>query len=236
MLANLGHPSASSRRIGADEIMLPDRRGLVRSMVRWPFSFLGALRRYAGHPFTTSLIDGLGALAEGLPQALYTTDGMERYLRDSSISPDAPTGSTSTKRRLLITATDFDYRTATSSSTGAIRDSVPISEAAAASTAIPLLVLPTRDRRSSFTWMVDSARPRTSTSPSLTGPSSFVCINPLVPYVHDIRHLLPSAQRAPLAAHLAERLPSHRCTSVPDHGAGSGREGARGDRARPSRR
>ena len=82
MLANLGHPSASVPAIGADEIMLPDRRGLMRSLVRWPLSFLGALRRYAGHPFTTSLIDGLGALAEGVPQALYTTDGMERYLRD----------------------------------------------------------------------------------------------------------------------------------------------------------
>lgn len=86
VLANLGHPGASIPGIGAEEIMQPDRTGMLRSLLRWPFGVLGALRRYAGHPFTTRLIDGLGALAEGLPPALYTTDGTERYLRRIALS------------------------------------------------------------------------------------------------------------------------------------------------------
>src|SRR5919106_6636056 len=73
ILGNLGHSDAGIPGMAADEIMRPDRRGLVRSLVRWPLGVLGALRRYVGHPFTTSLIDGLAALSEGLPQALYTT-------------------------------------------------------------------------------------------------------------------------------------------------------------------
>src|SRR5918992_6085927 len=39
ILANLGHETTVPA-IGADEIMQPDRRGLVRSLVRWPFGLL----------------------------------------------------------------------------------------------------------------------------------------------------------------------------------------------------
>src|ERR671919_360104 len=108
ILANIGHPAAKFSGMGADEIMQPDRRGLVRSMVRWPLGVIGALRRYAGHPFTSRLIDGLEALAEGLPPALYTTDGTEQYLRTILGANGRSNVFGKTQRSLFVTATDLD--------------------------------------------------------------------------------------------------------------------------------
>src|SRR5918999_1185558 len=45
ILANLDYENATIPGIGPDEIMMPDRRGIARSMLRWPLGVLGALRR-----------------------------------------------------------------------------------------------------------------------------------------------------------------------------------------------
>ncbi len=199
--ANLGYESTIPP-IGADEIMMPDRRGLVRSMVRWPFGVLGALRRYAGHPFTTSMIDGLGALAEGLPPALYTTDGTERYVRDLLEVDGRTNRFEDVKRKLLITATDIDSarRVVFGPSEG---PEVTISEAAAASTAIPLLYAP---RRIGNRVYYDGGL-RSSTNIDVAighGAKLVICVNTLVPYVHDVRHLLPTATGLD-ARHISEK-------------------------------
>jgi NTE family protein len=201
ILANLGYES-SIPPIGADEIMVPDRRGIVRSLVRWPFSLLGALRRYAGHPFSTSLIDGLGALAEGLPPALYTTDGTERYMRELLDSPGRSNRFQTLRRKLLITATDIDSarRVVFGADEG---PDATISEAAAASTAIPLLYAPRRigDR----VYYDGGLRSTTNIDIAIGhGAKLVICINPLVPYVHDARHLLPSATGLD-ARHISEK-------------------------------
>ncbi|HYI44524.1 MAG TPA: patatin-like phospholipase family protein [Actinomycetota bacterium] len=201
ILANLGHKTTVPP-IGADEVMQPDRRGLVRSMVRWPFGVLGALRRYAGHPFTTSLIDGLGALAEGLPAALYTTDGTERYVRELLDAPGRSNRFEDIKRKLLITATDIDSarRVVFGSNEG---PEASISEAASASTAIPLLYAP---RRIGNRVYYDGGL-RSSTNIDVAighGAKLIICVNPLVPYVHDVRHLLPTATGLD-ARHISEK-------------------------------
>lgn len=202
MLANLGHASATVPAVGPDEIMAPDRKGIMRSMVRWPFGVLGALRRYVGHPFTTSFMDGLGALAEGLPQALYTTDGIERYLRDLLEQEGRSNDFESTKRRLLITATNFD--TAERRVFGDGDDpGVAISEAAAASTAIPLLYSPRQIGNE--VYMDGGLRSTTNIDVAIAhGAKLVVCVNPLVPYVHDIGHLLPSATGLP-SRHISQK-------------------------------
>lgn len=194
ILANLGYESERVPAIGADEIMSPDRKGLLRSMVRWPLGVLGALRRYAGHPFTTSLMDGLGALAEGLPQALYTTDGIERWLRELLTQPGRSNDFAGTKRPLFVTATNFD--TAERKVFGREDSGVPISEAAAASTAIPLLYA--ARTIAGRAYLDGGLRSTTNIDVAIAhGAKLVVVINPLVPYVHDIRHLLPSATGLP---------------------------------------
>jgi predicted acylesterase/phospholipase RssA len=201
ILANLEHRSATFAGMGADEIMLPDRRGLMRSMLRWPVGVLGALRRYIGHPFTTGLIDGFGALAEGLPAALYTTDGTERYLREL-LEQRGSNAFGETKRKLLITATDLDTaRRVVFGEHG--KDAISISEAAAASTAIPLLYAP---REIDGRQYVDGGL-RSTTNIDIAiahGAKLIVVINPLVPYSHNIHHMLPSATGLP-THHLSEK-------------------------------
>jgi predicted acylesterase/phospholipase RssA len=200
--ANLGHKGGSIATIGADEIMQPDRLGLLRSMVRWPFGVMGALRRYAGHPFSTSLMDGLGALAEGLPQALYTTDGLERYLRKLLEEPGRSNDFRAARRRLLITATDFDTAERTVFGDKDNSD-VPISEAAAASTAIPLLYA--ARKIGERVYMDGGLRSTTNIDVAIAhGAKLIVCINPLVPYVHDVRHLLPTATGLP-SRHISQK-------------------------------
>lgn len=194
ILANLDHENASIRGIGPSEVMRPDR-GLVKSMVRWPLGVLGAVRRYLGHPFTTSLIDGLGALAEGLPPALYTTDGTEQYLREILDVPRRSNRFDETRRRLLITATDLDTAERVIFGEDDAPD-IPISEAAAASTAIPLLYAPRQigDR----VYLDGGLRSTTNIEVAIKhGAKLVVCVNPLVPYVHDARYLLPSATGLP---------------------------------------
>ena len=201
ILANLDHEAATIPGMGADEIMRPDRRGIARSMLRWPLGVLGALRRYAGHPFTTGLIDGFGALAENLPPALYTTDGTERYLRELL----AERGSNEfgkTRRKLFITATDLDTAKRVVFGEDGFED-VAVSQAAAASTAIPLLYSP---RQINGRQYVDGGL-RSTTNIDIAiahGAKLIVVINPLVPYTHDVRHMLPSATGMP-TRHLSEK-------------------------------
>jgi NTE family protein len=202
ILANLGHESATFAGIGADEVMRPDRRGIVRSLARWPVGVLGALRRYMGHPFTTRLIDGLGALAEGLPPALYTTDGTERYLRELLSEPARSNTFGHTKRKLLVPATDIDSAERVVFGEDGAPD-VPISEAAAASTAIPLLYSPRRigDR----VYFDGGLKSTTNLELAIAhGATLVVCINPLVPYVHDARYLLPTATGLP-SRHISQK-------------------------------
>ncbi len=201
ILANLGHESATIPAISSSEIMQPDRRNLATSLVRWPRGVLGALRRYVGHPFSTSLIDAVGALAEGLPQALYTTNGTERYLR-RLLRPEGRTNNfRETRRKLLITATDLD--TAERVVFGDEMADVPISEAAAASTAIPLLYSPRRI--GDGTYMDGALRSTTNIDVAIAhGAKLVVCINPLVPYVHHGHGLLPSATGLP-SRHIAQK-------------------------------
>lgn len=201
ILANLGHESATIPAIGADEIMQPDRRNLAKSLIRWPRGVLGALRRYVGHPLSTSLIDAVGALAEGLPQALYTTNGTERYLRRLLNAEGRTNDFTQTRRRLLITATDLD--TAERVVFGDDFTDVPISEAAAASTAIPLLYSPRTI--GDGTYMDGALRSTTNIDVAIAhGAKLVVCINPLVPYVHHGLGLLPSATGLP-SRHIAQK-------------------------------
>jgi NTE family protein len=202
MLANLGHERATIPAISAAEIMAPDRRGIAKSLVRWPFGVLGAARRYIGHPFTTSVVDGLGAVAEGLPQGFYTTDGIERYLSELLNSPGRSNHFRDTRGRLFITATNFD--TAERRVFGSDRNtSVKISDAAAASTAIPLLYAP---RQIGDTVYMDGGlRSTTNIDVAIAhGAKLIVVVNPLVPYVHDIRHMLPTATGLP-SRHLSQK-------------------------------
>lgn len=189
--AQLGTGSGEIPEIPPDDILRPERRGILKSAVRWPFSVVGALRRYAAHPFSTSIIDGFGALAEGLPPGMYTTDGTEEWMRKVFQTGGRSNHFHETRRQLLITATDLDSASRVvfgRSST----NQTPISEAAAASTAIPLLYSPRRIADRIYTD--GGLRSTTNIDVAIAhGAKLVVCVNPLVPYVHTSGDLLPTA-------------------------------------------
>lgn len=189
--AQLGVGGGGIPEIGPDDILRPERRGILKSAVRWPFSVLGALRRYAAHPFSTSIIDGFGALAEGLPPGMYTTDGTEQWMRNVFESGGRSNHFHETQRELLITATDLDSASRVVFGR-ASTNPILISEAAAASTAIPLLYSPRRiDDR---VYLDGGLRSTTNIDVAIAhGAKLVVCINPLVPYVHTSGDLLPTA-------------------------------------------
>jgi NTE family protein len=133
----------------------------------------------------------VGALAEGLPPALYTTDGTEQWLRTILTMPGRSNEFSNTRHKLLITATDLDsaQRLAFGADEG---PTATISEAAAASTSIPLLYTPRHILNRTY---VDGAL-RSTTSIDVAighGAKLVICVNPLVPSIHDVRHLVPSA-------------------------------------------
>ena len=193
--AQLGTGDGTIPEIGPDEILMPERRGILKSAVRWPFSVLGALRRYAAHPFSTSIIDGFGALAEGLPPGMYTTDGTERWMRRLFETGGRSNHFHETKRELLVTATDLDSASRVVFGRSSTND-VTISDAAAASTAIPLLYSPRRIQDRVF--LDGGLRSTTNIDVAIShGAKLVVCINPLVPYVHTSGDLLPTATGLP---------------------------------------
>lgn len=202
IVSNLDDDAGLLPRFRANEIMMPDRRGLARSMIRWPLGVLGAVRRYIAHPFSTSIIDGFGALAEGLPPALYTTDGTERYVRRLLDVSGRTNCFRKTRRRLFITATDLDSAERVVFGANG-RTDVPISEAAAASTAIPLLYAPRQIGER--VYYDGGLRSTTNIDIAIAhGATLVICVNPLVPYVHDVRYLLPSATGLP-SRHIAQK-------------------------------
>jgi predicted acylesterase/phospholipase RssA len=78
-----------------------------------------------------------------------------------------------------------------------------ISDAAAASTAIPLLYAPRQVGDHSY--LDGGLKSTTNIDIAIAhGAKLVICINPLVPYVHDIRHLLPSATGLP-SRHIAQK-------------------------------
>jgi predicted acylesterase/phospholipase RssA len=102
----------------------------------------------------------------------------------------------------LITATELDTaRRVVFGEKGAPPSS--ISEAVAASTAIPLLYAPRQV--GDHDYMDGGLRSTTNIEVAIAhGAKLVVCINSLVPYVHDVRHLLPSATGLP-ARYLSQK-------------------------------
>jgi predicted acylesterase/phospholipase RssA len=135
-------------------------------------------------------MDILFGLAEGLPSGVYDGDSVERYLREVLSDPDRTNDFRHLDNELYLTATDLD--TCERIVFGeADWDDVPISRAAAASTALPIVYQPVEikgrhliDGGIRSTTNVDVAVER--------GAKFIIVVNPLVPYVNDFQKLIPT--------------------------------------------
>lgn len=138
----------------------------------------------------TSLVDVFFALAEDLRSSLYTTHGLQSYLRRLFAFPGRTDDFAQLDKELYVTATDLD--TAERIIFGAEEMPVAsISQAVAASAAIPIIYEPVKINGREY--LDGGLRSPTNLDVALAKGADFVVlVNPLVPYLHDSRYLLRS--------------------------------------------
>ncbi len=137
-----------------------------------------------------SAVDLAIGLAEALPSGLYSSEGIERYVRTILSDPDRTDDFRLLSNELYVAATDLD--TCERIVFGAEGwDDVPISTAVSASTALPMIYKPVKvkDRE-----LIDGGILSTTNLDIAVeaGAKFIVVVNPLVPYVNDFDKQLPS--------------------------------------------
>lgn len=184
---NLDQPGVPSIR--QHEILQPVKHRFARGAAAWVGGLRHTASELARSRTHTSLVNLFFSLADDLRSSLYTTEGMQSYLkRLFSIDQRTDRFGEREGKELYITATDLD--TAERIVFG--EPDMPlasISQAVAASAAIPIIYEPVRiDGRE---YLDGGLRSATNLDIALAHGASFiVLINPLIPYLHDRRYLL----------------------------------------------
>jgi predicted acylesterase/phospholipase RssA len=178
------------RDINMGTVLSPAWTEWAKAAAVMPLRIAGLARRIVENPRATSVMDILFGLAEGLPSGVYDGDSIERYLSEVLGDPDRTNDFRHLDNELYLTATDLD--TCERIVFGeADWDDVPISRAAAASTALPIVYQPVEikgrhliDGGIRSTTNVDVAVER--------GAKFIIVVNPLVPYVNDFQKVIPT--------------------------------------------
>jgi NTE family protein len=149
-----------------------------------PLRAAGVLRQLAGQLRSSSAMDVVLGLAEGLPSGLYSGAGVENYVRQVLSDPDRSNDFRLLERDLYLAATDLDTcERIVFGQPG--WDDVPISQAVRASTALPMVYTPVEIRGREF---VDGGIVSTTNLDIAveSGAKLVIVINPLVPFVNDM--------------------------------------------------
>jgi len=178
------------RDIDLRTLLRPNYRGFLAASVKLPLRTAGVARDLLAHLGEVSIVDILTGVAGGLPNGFYSGSGIERYVREVLSDPDRTNDFRLLERELYLTATDLDTTERIVLGEGEWAD-VPISEAVAASGALPMIYDPVMLKGREFidggilsTTNVDVAIER--------GAKFVVVINPLVPYVNDFTKQIPT--------------------------------------------
>ncbi len=167
-------------RLGS--LLKPNYREFLARSLLVPWRLAGLLRALIGDLGQVSLVDLAVGLAGALPSGLYSTDGVERYVRRILSGPDRVDDFRLLERELYIAATDLD--TCERIVFGAEGwDDVPISTAVGASTALPMIYKPARVRERE---LIDGGVLSTTNIDIAVeaGAKFVVVVNPLVPFVN----------------------------------------------------
>jgi len=158
--------------------------------LRLPLQAAGLLRRVAGQLGQISAMDIVLGLAEALPSGVYSTNGIERYVRQVLSDPDRADDFRLLESELYLVATDLD--TCERIIFGAEDwDDVPISSAVAASTALPMVYKPVEIKGRE---LVDGGIVSTTNIDIAVeaGAKLLVVVNPLVPFVNEFDKRIPT--------------------------------------------
>ena len=178
------------RDIDLGTVLRPNVVSWGKSMVKMPFRAAAVLRELAGQIGSISAMDVVVGLAEALPAGVYSGAGIERYIRTVLSDPDRTDDFRNLDPDLFICATDLDTCERIVFGRDEWAD-VPISTAVRASTALPMVFEPVRVRDRE---LVDGGIVSTTNIDVAVeaGAKFVVVVNPLVPYVNDFTHDVPT--------------------------------------------
>ena len=172
-------------------LLQPNYGGFVRKSLTFPLRVAGVARGLLSHVREVSAVDIVNGLAGGLPSGVYSGRGIESYVEEALADPDRTNDFRLLDNELYLTATDLDSTERVVMGDGEWMD-VPISTAVAASGALPMLYEPVRIDGREF---IDGGiRSTTNIDVAVEHGAKFiVVINPVVPYVNDLRKRIPTS-------------------------------------------
>jgi NTE family protein len=178
------------RDINMGTLMRPNYLEFAKSAALLPLRTIGMARTLAGNLRSTSMMDLVLGLAEGLPSGAYDGSGISRYLEEVLSDPDRSNDFRRLENELYLTATDLD--TCERIVFGAEDwEDVPISRAVSASTAMPMVYRPVEVKGRQ---LIDGGL-RSTTNVDIAverGAKFVIVVNPLVPYVNDFQKVIPT--------------------------------------------
>jgi predicted acylesterase/phospholipase RssA len=178
------------RDIDLQTILRPNYVGIAKKAAALPLRAIGVAREMLQNVGEFSAVDLVTGLAAALPSGLYSGTGIEHYLTEALSDPDRTNDFRLLEREFYVVATDLDTTERIVLGEGEWAD-VPISQAVAASGALPAIYEPVEIKGREFidggilsTTNVDVAVER--------GAKFVVVINPLVPFVNDFSKRIPT--------------------------------------------
>jgi NTE family protein len=178
------------RDVDVGTLLRPNLLEFAWRGLRLPLQAAGLLRQVAGQLGQISAMDIVLGLAEALPSGVYSTNGIERYVRQVLSDPDRADDFRLLESELYLVATDLD--TCERIIFGAEDwDDVPISSAVAASTALPMVYKPVEIKGRE---LVDGGIVSTTNIDIAVeaGAKLLVVVNPLVPFVNEFDKRIPT--------------------------------------------
>jgi len=169
------------------DVFRPNVEEFARKLASLPAMTAWAISHYIRNFRDMDLIDFGTLFADILPSGLFQSGAGARYLERVFAYNNVTNDFRRLKRELLLIAADLDNGERAVFGTG-FMDKVPISVAAAASSAVPVLYTPMRINGREYvdggirgTASIDLAIER--------GADLVICVNPLVPFDNSDRHI-----------------------------------------------
>jgi NTE family protein len=178
------------RDVDVGTLLRPNVLEFAWKALRLPLHTIGLARNLASQWGALSAMDVMLGLAEALPSGLYSAKGIERYVRAVLSDPGRTDDFRLLESELYLVATDLD--TCERIVLGAEGwDDVPISSAAAASTALPMVYKPVEIKGRE---LVDGGIVSTTNIDIAVeaGAKFLVVVNPLVPFVNEFDKKIPT--------------------------------------------
>lgn len=171
-------------------LLRPNYRGYLSRGALLPLRLAGVARDLLRDVRDTSVMDLLVGLASAMPAGMYNASGIERYVSEVLADPDRTDDFRLLERELYVVATDLDTTERIVLGEGDWAD-VPISRAAAASSALPMVYTPVEVKGRQL--IEGGIRSTTNLDIAIEAGAKFiVVVNPLVPYVNDFSKRIPT--------------------------------------------